>query len=98
VREVIRTVQQRRRPGLAIRHDPAHRDAAETHPVIRTLPADEPRARALAAHAMEGERDLERRVHGLGARVGEEHVIEPRRGDLHERVRELERHRVRHLK
>jgi hypothetical protein len=65
--------------------------------VIGALAADQPGARSLAAHAVERHRDLERGVDRLGARVGEEGMIESARGDLHQLVRELERGRMRHL-
>jgi hypothetical protein len=46
---------------------------------------------------MERDGDLECGVDRLGARVGEEGVIEPARGDPHQLVRELERGRMPHL-
>ena len=86
-----------RRPDLAVRRDAAHRDAAEAHAVVAALAADQARARAFAAHAVVGERDLQRRVDRLGAGVGEEHVIEALGRDLHQLIGECERARVRHL-
>ena len=83
VREVVRVRQvvharQLRAEELAVVDHAAHGDAAEAHAVVAALAADEARARALAAHAVVGERDLERGVHRLRARVGEEHVVEAR--------------------
>lgn len=90
--------QQARRPGLAVRRNAPDRDAAEAHPVIGALAPDEARARTFAAHPMPGEGDLQRRIDGLGAGVGEEHVVEPGGRDLHQRVGEREGRRMRELK
>ena len=75
----------------------ADRDAAEADAVIAALAADQPRARAFAADAVIGQRDLERGVDRLGAGVGEEHVVEPLRQPAHDLVRELERAGMSHL-
>ena len=61
---------------LAVGDHAADRDAAEADAVIAALAADEARARALAAGLVIGERDLERGVDGLAARVGEEGIVE----------------------
>ena len=47
--------------------DAAHRHPAEVHAVVAALAADEPEASRLAARAVVGERDLERRVGRFGA-------------------------------
>ena len=60
----------------AVVHHAADRHAAETDAVIAALAADQPRARALAAHAVIGERDLERGIGGLRARIAEEGIVE----------------------
>jgi hypothetical protein len=62
--------------GRAVLGDAAHGDAAEPHAVVGTLAADEAHAPAIPAGTMVGERDLERGVHGLGARVAEEDIVE----------------------
>jgi hypothetical protein len=62
--------------------------------IAPSAPADEPGARALAAQAMVGDRDLEGRVHGLGARVGEEDLRKDGRRDRGDPLRELERARM----
>ena len=64
--------------GAAVVDQAAHRDAAEADPVIALLAADQPGALALAAGAVVGERDLQRRVHRLRAGVGEEDPVEAR--------------------
>src|SRR3954453_24271408 len=50
---------------LAVGDHAANADTAEVHSVIAPLAADEPDAARLAAHAVIGERDLERGVCGL---------------------------------
>ena len=86
----------------AIGHDAADRDAAEADAVIAALAADQARAGALAADVVIGERDLERGVDRLRARVAEEDMIEIARrqrrdpaGELEgARMGELERRRI----
>ena len=75
VRQVIHAGQQAAE-DLAVGDDAADRDAAEADAVIAALAADQPRARALAASAVVGERDLQRGIDRLGAGVGEEDVVE----------------------
>ena len=72
---MIHTRQHVRREHFAVCRDPAHRYAAETDAVIALLAADQARALGLAAHPVIPDRDLERRVHRLGARIHEERVI-----------------------
>ena len=43
------------------------------------------------------QRDLERGVDRLGARIGEEHMVEPRGRDPHQGVGQLERRGMAHL-
>jgi hypothetical protein len=83
VRQVIHARQQVGRPNLAVRRDAADGDAAESHPMVAALTPDEARARSLATHALVGERDLQRGIHRLRSRIGEEHVVEPLGRDLH---------------
>ena len=89
-RQVIDAGQQRAEE-FAVVDDAADRDAAEADTVIAALAPDQAGARAFAAHVVIGERDLERGVDRLRARIAEEHVIEiggRKRGDA---ARELER-------
>ncbi len=72
---------------LAVVDHAADGDAAEADAVVAALAADEAGARAFAAHAVVGERDLQRGVHRLRAGVGEEHVVEPVRQPAHDLVR-----------
>ena len=81
---------QRRPEGLAVADDAAHRDAAEVDAVVAALAADQPGARAFAARAVVGDGDLQRRVHRLGAGVGEEHLVQPAGRELHEALGQLE--------
>ncbi len=67
---------QQRAELLAVVDDAADRDAAEADAVIAALAADQPHARALAAHVVIGERDLQRGVDRLRAGIAEEHMIE----------------------
>ena len=96
VRQVVHTRQTGAEP-LAVVHDAADRDAAEAHAVIAAFTADEAGARAFAAGAVVGERDLERGVDGFGTGVREEDVIEPLREPAGHCVRELEAGLVSHL-
>ena len=65
--------------------------------MIAALAADQAGARALAARAVIGERDLERGIDRLGAGVGEEHVVEPGRREVDQAVRQLEGRGMAHL-
>ena len=76
---------------LAVADDAADGDAAEVDAVIALLAADQARLRALALRTPVRARHLERRVRGLGARAGEEHVVEARGRELLDLVRERER-------
>ena len=76
---------------LAVVDHAADRNAAEADAVIAALAADQARARSLPAHIVIGERDLERRVAGLGAGIAVEHVIEIARRELGDARRQLER-------
>ena len=89
VRQVV-DAGQHRAEHLAVGDDAADRDAAEADAVIAALAADEARARAFAAHALLGERDLERGVDRLGAGIAEEHVVEIAGRELGDAVGELE--------
>src|SRR5471030_2131318 len=93
---MIDTRQHRAEP-LAIVHHAAHGNATEADTVIATLAADEARARALAVGAVIGERDLERRVHGFGARVAVEGVVEVARQQRGMARGQLERLGMAHL-
>ena len=97
VRQVVDPRQQRPRPGLAVRRDAAHRDAAEAYAVVAALAPDETRARGLTARAVPGEGDLQCRVDRFRSGVGEKHVIEPLGRDFHQLVCQRERPRMTHL-
>ena len=104
VRQVVDARQHGAEPFAIVDHA-AHGDAAEADAVIAALTADEARARAFAAGAMIGERDLERAVDRLRAGVAVESVVEVARqqGGMARRQLEglgmahLERRRVVHL-
>ncbi len=76
VPQVIDARQQRRAEDFAVRHDAAHRHAAEVHAVITLLATDQSRAVTFAFGAMVGEGDLECRVDRLRSGVREEHIRE----------------------
>jgi hypothetical protein len=97
MRQMVDAGKLRRGKHLAVGDHPADRDAAEADAVIAALAADEAGARGLALHAVVSERDLQRGVDRLGARVDEEHVIEPVRRHRGDAVGEPERARVTHL-
>ena len=82
---------------LAVVGDAADRGAAEIDAVIAALAADQPRLRGVALHPVIGERDLERGLDRLGARVGEEHVVEAWRRDVDELRGAFEGARMAHL-
>ncbi len=97
VRQVI-DAAKRRAEHLAVRHDPADRDAAEADAVIAALAPNQPHARGLAAHVVVSERDLQRGVDGFRARVAKEHMVEIARRERRDAARQLERLGVRKLK
>src|SRR5262249_39179974 len=76
----------------------ADRRAAEADAVIAAHASDEARSLRLSLRLPERERDLERGVDGLRARVPEEHVVDVARQHARELLRELERERMSHLK
>ena len=73
---------QQRAEELAVVDDAADRDAAEADAVIAALAADQAGARPCAADVVIGQRDLERRVGRLRARVAEEDVVEVARREI----------------
>ena len=77
--------------------DAADGRAAEVRAMVSALAADEARLAAVAPGAMVGERQFQRRVDRLRARVGEEDVVEAGRRDVDQARRTLERLRVPHL-
>src|SRR5206468_4094377 len=93
VREVIDSAE-RSPEHLAVRQDAADRDAAEADAVIAALAADQAHARGLAAYVVIGERDLERGIDRLRARIAEEDVIEIAGRERRDAACELERLRV----
>jgi hypothetical protein len=82
---------------LAIRDDAADGDAAEVDAVVAALAPDEPGARALAARAVVGDRDLERRLDRLRSRVGVEDLGQALGRDLDQPLGQFEGQRVRHV-
>ena len=89
--------RQHRAEHLAVGHHAAHRDAAEVHPVVTALAADEAGARGLATHAVVGQGHLQRRLDGLRPGIGEEDLVHASRGDLRQPVGQFEGLGVRHL-
>src|SRR5215469_3650923 len=86
---------QKQAEEFAVVDDAADRDAAKADAVIATLATDQPGAAALPAHIMVGERDFERGIDRLRARVAEEHPIEVARRQRRNAAGELERRRMR---
>ncbi len=97
VPQVIDARQQGGAEDFAIRHDAAHRHAAEVDAVVALFAADQSRAVAFAFRAMVGEGDLQRRVDRLRAGVGEEHVGETLGRHLDDAFGKCERLVVAHL-
>ncbi len=85
---------KQRAEQLAVGDDAADRNAAEADAVIAALAADQPGARALAAHIMIGQRDLERGVDRFRAGIAEEHAVEIARRQRRDAARQLERLRM----
>ncbi len=96
MRQMIHPGQQGAEP-LAVAGNASHRDSTEADPVVTTLAANQPGASALTARPLPGQRDFERGIDRLGARVGIEDMAEPLGGDLHQLVGQLERQGVAHL-
>ena len=96
-RQVADVRQQVIEVGVAIRRDTADRDPAESHAVVAAKPTHESRALVIAARLVIGDRDLERRIHRLGAGIGEEDVIQIARRQFGQLRRELKRERVPHV-
>src|SRR4029078_9079111 len=82
---------------LAVVGGAADRGATEVDAMIAALAADQADFRSIALCPVIGERDLERSLDRLGSRVGEEYVIEARRGDVDKLRRALEGPRMAHL-
>src|SRR5262249_54186872 len=74
-RQMVDTGHQRAEL-LAVVDDTADCNAAEPDAVIAALAPDQAHARGVAAYIVVGERDLERGVDGLRARIAEEYVVE----------------------
>src|SRR5262249_4331268 len=85
---------EQRTEEFAVIDHAADRDAAEADAVIAALAPDQTGARALAADIVIGERDLQRGVDRLRARIAEEHVIEFAGGKCGDTAREFERLRM----
>src|ERR1700752_2248686 len=80
MRQVIHARKQRPE-GFAIVDHAADRRASEADAVIPLLASDQSLTVSFATRAVIRQRDLERRVHRLGAGIGEEHMIEAGRSD-----------------
>jgi hypothetical protein len=89
---------QERAEQFAVGDDTADRNATEADAVIAALAADQPRARALAAHIMISERDFERGVGRLRAGIAEEYAVEIGRRQSRNPARQFERFRMGELK
>ena len=96
VADMVDARQMGRKRAAVVDHA-ADRHAAEADAVIAALAADQAGAGRLAGGAMIGERDLQRGIDRLGARVGEEDAVEALRRDLGEPLGEIERQGMAHL-
>ena len=83
--------------GLAVGDDAADGDAAEADAVIAALAPDQPRARALAADAVIGDRHLEGGVDRFRSGIGEEDMVEIRAQQIGEARGEFEDRGMAHL-
>ena len=83
---------------LAVRRNPAHRNAAETDAVVALLAADQSHPLTLATHPVPGNRDLQRRIDRFGAGIGKEHAGQVLGRHLRQPVGQLEGARIAHLK
>jgi len=81
VRQVVH-IRQQGAELLAVRPDAADRHAAEVDAVVAALASDQPHPLPVAAGTMVGERDLQRGIRALRARVGEEDAVEAGRQHL----------------
>ena len=89
VRQVVDACQKRTEE-LAVVDDATHRDAAEADAVIAAFAADQAGPLPLAADVPVGQRDLQRGVDSLGARIGEKDVVEVAGRELGDARGELE--------
>ena len=85
---------EKRAEEFAVRRNAADRNAAEPDAVIAAHPADEPRARAMAADIVIGERDLQSGVDRFRARIHEEDAVEIARRQRRDARRQLEGFRI----
>ena len=90
--------RQQRAEMAAVVHDPTDRDAAEAHAVIAALAPDQARPGAVAAGAVIGKRNLQRRINGFRARVAIKYMLHPSGGDVHDAIGQLESQWMAHLK
>ena len=96
VREMV-DARQHRAEEAAVGDHAADRNAAEADAVIAALAADQARARVLALGVVIRDRDLERGIDRLRARIGEEDVVHRLGRQRRDAAGELERHRMREL-
>ena len=85
---------EERTEELAVVDHAADRNAAEADAVIAALAADQALALPMPAHVVVGERDLERGIDGLRARIAEEHMIEIAWREFGDAGGELKRQRM----
>ncbi len=89
VAQVVHAAQlQAERPAVV--GQAAQRHAAEAHAVVGLLAAAEARALALATLAVVGQHDLHRGIHRLRAGAGEEHMVQWRRRQCGQSLRQRE--------
>src|SRR5690348_4711300 len=92
--QVIDAGNERATEQLAICSDASDRHAAEVRAMIAALASYEARLRGVAAHAVIGDGDLQRRVDRFRPGVGEEDIVESGRRYVDEARGALERHRM----
>ena len=76
VADVIDAVDQRSAEHLAVADDAANRHAAEVDAMVAALAADQAGLGPVALGTVIAQRDLQRRIDGFRAGIGEEHVAE----------------------
>ena len=88
--QVVHARQQCRAESLAVGRNAAHAHAAEAHAVVAALAAYEDIAVAFAARAVPGQRQLQRRIRRLRARIAKQHPVQVAGGHGSDHVSGLE--------